>query len=179
MTRIFISVCTCAALSSCALLGTTSGGPVPVNSLTPVTASNQPVEMTLKRFDTGAAFSLSSERGNVVLLDVWATWCDPCRETLPQYQELAKRFADKGLKVYAVNVDADLNEVKQFVIEQKLTLPVLLDPEALKSEAALHVKLMPTSFLIDRKGVIRQMHEGLSDDLFTNYVKDIDAMLAE
>ena len=124
-----------------------------------------------------AAVVESSERP--VLLDVWATWCEACRDVFPQYEALQKRFADKGLKVYALSVDADVNAVAQFVTETKLQLPVLLDPEAHVAESVFKVKLMPTSFIIDRKGVIRFTHEGLSDDLFATEEKEAELLLAE
>ena len=165
--------------SGCASL---FGGAPAVKSLTDGTAvvrAAGPLELTVGRFKSDAKYEASSDRGHVVLIDVWATWCEACREVFPQYEELQKRFSDKGLKVYALSVDADANAVAQFVTETKLQLPVLMDPEAHIAESVLKVKLMPTSFIIDRKGVIRFTHEGLSDELLATEAKEVELLLAE
>src|SRR5262245_56536753 len=63
------------------------------------------LDFTLNAYPDKAPFKLSSERGKVVLLDVWATWCDPCRDSLPLYADLLKEYGPRGFKVYAINVD--------------------------------------------------------------------------
>ncbi|MEW5743073.1 MAG: TlpA disulfide reductase family protein [Myxococcota bacterium] len=138
----------------------------------------QPLDFTLPRLD-GTAYSLKSDRGSVVLLDVWATWCDPCRDALPLYQDLLKEYGARGLKVYAISVDTDTKMIPPFLAETKVDLPVLLDPAAAFAEATLKVKVMPTAFLIDRKGVLRVTHEGFDEGLLATWVKDIEGLLAE
>lgn len=145
----------------------------------PPPTGSAPANLSLKRLSGDAAWSLSQDRGSVVLLDVWATWCEPCREALPLYEALSKEFGERGLKVYAVSVDEDPSQIAKFLNEIKITVPVLVDPGALNSETVLHVKLMPTAFLIDRKGVIREVHEGFSDDARAKYQTQIEALLAE
>lgn len=115
----------------------------------------------------------------MVLLDVWASWCEPCRDSLPLYQDFAKEYGARGLKVYAVNVDADPREIEKFLQETHVTLPVLVDPEARVSEAQLKVKMMPTTFLIDRRGVVRHVHEGFAEEFMSKYMADIEGLLAE
>ena len=137
------------------------------------------LDFTLTRHPSGTPYRLADDRGSVVLLDVWATWCDPCRESLPFYEDVAKQFAPRGLKVYAISVDADAAVIAPFVQELKLTLPVLHDPEATMAERTLKVKQMPTSFLIDRRGVVRRVHEGLSEDYFQQTLTDVELLLAE
>jgi len=136
-------------------------------------------ELSLKAYPSGAVWRLSGERGHVVLLDVWATWCDPCRDSLPLYGDLQKEFAAKGLKVYAINVDADPRGIPRFMNEIKVDLPVLLDPEATVVESTLKVKLMPTSFLVDKNGVVRHVHEGFDESLLSTYLEEIGALLEE
>lgn len=138
-----------------------------------------PLDFTLARHPSGGAYRLSDDRGSVVLLDVWASWCDPCRESLPFYEDVAKQFGARGLKVYAISVDADASVIAPFVQELKLTLPVLHDPEAAIAGSTLKVKQMPTSFLVDRRGVVRRVHEGLSDDYFQQTLADVELLLAE
>ncbi len=102
----------------------------------------------------GGSFDLASERGNVVLLNLWATWCVPCRYEIPELQKLHDKNASRGFKVIGVSLDdggADL--VKQFVAEHKMTYPVLLDPDG-KLANIFQTSSVPTTVLIDRKGKI-------------------------
>lgn len=128
---------------------------------------------------TASPWTLSQDKGHVVLLDVWATWCDPCRDSLPLYADLQKQYGPKGLKVYAVNIDADSAVVPPFLEGLKVELPVLLDPEARASESVLKVKVMPTSFLIDRQGRVRQVHEGFADEFLGRTIQEVEGLLAE
>lgn len=137
-----------------------------------------PLDFTLPRLG-GQPYALSQDRGKVVLLDVWATWCEPCRDAMPLYQDLKKEYGAKGLEVYAINVDTDVRMITDFLTETKVDLPVLLDPGAAFAESKLKVKVMPTAFLIDRKGVLRVTHEGFDESLLATWVKDIEALLAE
>lgn len=140
---------------------------------------NTPLALKLKTYPHSADWSLEQERGNVVLLDVWATWCEPCRDSLPMYHDLQKEFGPRGLKVYAMNVDADVSQIPKFLEETKVSLPVLLDPNAKEAEATLKVRMMPTAFLIDRKGVVRHVHEGFSEEFLQKYMTEIEGLLAE
>ena len=141
-----------------------------------------PLDFTLPSYPSREAFSLKSERGRVVMLDVWATWCDPCRESLPQYQAMAGKFASRGLRLYAVNVDGEAAvplEIPKFISETKLTVPVLLDTDAKLSEERLKVKVMPTALLIDRQGRLRYVHEGFERKSLAQLEVQLEALLAE
>lgn len=144
--------------------------------------SDAPLELALPSYPDKSPFTLQSRRGRVVLLDVWATWCGPCRESLPQYQALVATLGSKGLDVYTINVDGDAavpKEIPKFIAETKLSLPILLDTDAKLSEALLKVKVMPTAFLIDRKGRVRHVHEGFEHDTFAPVKAQLEALLAE
>lgn len=136
-------------------------------------------ELKLKRYTEKTDWSLSDDQGSVVVLDIWATWCEPCRDSLPRYQELLKKHADNGLKVYAVNVDADASQIPKFLMETKVSVPILLDINAQAAESTLRVKVMPTVFFIDKKGHIRHVHEGFAEELYPKYVAEVEALLAE
>ncbi len=136
-------------------------------------------QLALARYPEGTTWKLADELGSVVLLDVWATWCEPCRDSMPLYQDLKKQYEARGLKVYAINVEADTHELPGFLAETKTTLPILRDPNAVAAEEILKVKLMPTSFLVDRKGTVREVHEGFTDDFLAKYVSEIEALLQE
>ena len=138
-----------------------------------------PLDFSLRRHPSSEKVSLSSLRGTVVMLDVWATWCEPCRDTLPLYQDLQKEYGPKGFKVLALNVDADVEQVNKFLIQTPLTLEVLLDPNAEFAENMLRVRMMPTAFLIDRKGRVRYVHEGFAEEFLSKYAHEITELVNE
>ena len=157
------------------LAGCTKSAPVS-------TLSTEPLDFTLPRYPDKQSFSLASERGHVVMLDVWATWCDPCRESLPQYQAMASKYAARGLRLYTLNVDGDAAvpaEIPKFITETKLSLPILLDTDAKLAESLLKVKVMPTALLIDRKGIVRHVHEGFESKSLAEVEAHLESLLAE
>ena len=137
------------------------------------------LSLALPQYGRGAMHDLASDRGSVVLLDVWATWCEPCRDALPLYEQLVKEYGARGLRAYAVNVDVDQREIPRFVQETKLTLPILLDQNAAIAEERLKVKMMPTTFLLDRHGVIRFVHEGFDEGQLATWLSELETLLAE
>ncbi|MBL8949512.1 MAG: TlpA family protein disulfide reductase [Myxococcaceae bacterium] len=137
------------------------------------------LDFTLNKYPDQTAFKLSSLRGSVVLIDIWATWCDPCRDAMPMYQDLQKEFGAKGFKVLALNVDADASQIPKFLTETKLDLDILLDPNAAYAESTLKVKVMPTALLVDRQGRVRQVHEGFAEDFLAVYLKEVQELLDE
>lgn len=98
-------------------------------------------------------------RGKVVLLDFWASWCAPCRKSLIWMNDLQKRYRAAGLEVVAVNLDKDRSLAEQFLAETPVSLRIEYDPDGALART-LRVETMPSSFLIDRSGSIRQRHRG-------------------
>jgi thiol-disulfide isomerase/thioredoxin len=135
--------------------------------------------VALPTFPDGKVHDLQSDLGQVVLVDVWATWCEPCRDALPLYAELAKSYGPRGFRVYTINVDEDSKQVEAFVKETGLSLPILLDPNARVAERVFRVRLMPTTYLLDRKGTVRFTHEGFSEEFLPKYRAEIEQLLAE
>lgn len=142
-------------------------------------SESKPLTFQVKRYPGGEPYSIESDRGSVVLLDVWATWCEPCKDALPLYEQLGKEYGSRGLKVYALNVDEDTRGIQAFLDEAKVSLPVLLDANAVVAEKTLQVKLMPTSYLLDRRGVVRFIHEGFAEEFLQKYQTEIEQLLAE
>ncbi|MCI0569121.1 MAG: TlpA family protein disulfide reductase [Myxococcaceae bacterium] len=130
-------------------------------------------------YPEGGERDLATERGSVVLLDVWATWCEPCRDTLPRYEALAHELGPRGLKVYALSVDEDPRQVSVFLEENALSLPVLLDRGTKVSECRLALSNLPTSFLIDRAGRVRYVHQGASVSTLEETRRQLESLLAE
>jgi cytochrome c biogenesis protein CcmG/thiol:disulfide interchange protein DsbE len=111
-------------------------------------------ELTLT--DTqGVERSLADYRGQVVLVNLWATWCPPCKEEMPAFQSFYNKLADKGFTIIAINDGDPEPDVLQFVKDYELTFPIWLDPTYIATEQAFNTLNLPTSFVIDRNGIIR------------------------
>ena len=109
----------------------------------------------------GKDMNLAKERGNVVVLDFWATWCPPCRESLPGLQKLHadKDLAEKGLKVYAVNLRETKEEAKQYLDGNNLTFTVPLDKLGAVAQKYL-VSGIPTTVVVGRDGKVKAAFVG-------------------
>jgi len=109
----------------------------------------------------GDSVSLAGLRGKVVLLNVWATWCHPCRTEIPELREIQKRYEPRGLALVGVSVDAAGNDdgIRAFVKEFDMRYPVWLDPDERVSARFLSIGV-PSTYLIDRQGVLRWRKTG-------------------
>lgn len=109
----------------------------------------------------GSRFDLAERRDKVVLLNIWATWCGPCRFEIPELQTLHDRYKAKNFEVVGVSVDeSGVEAVKEFVAEQKMTYPIALDAEG-KLANMLQTSVLPTTVLLDRSGKIVWKRYGL------------------
>jgi peroxiredoxin len=126
----------------------------------------------------GQAVRLSALRGKVVLLNVWTTWCPPCREEMPSMERLYERLRDRDFQLLAVSQDEDgPRVVRPFVEELKLSFPVLVDPDHLVGDR-YGVWGYPESFVIDRAGRIVERVIGPRDWASPEAVASIEALLA-
>jgi cytochrome c biogenesis protein CcmG, thiol:disulfide interchange protein DsbE len=108
----------------------------------------------------GKALGVSDYRGKVLLLDVWASWCGPCKQELPMLDDMAKRLRGDGITILAVSIDQErANLVKFLRVRPHWALTIAHDP---KGEIAdrLSPEKMPTSYIIDRAGIIRYVNSG-------------------
>lgn len=105
------------------------------------------------------SLSLADYRGKVVYLDFWASWCAPCATALPIIDSFREEFGSDDFQVLAVNVDSDPEKALRFLSMRPVGYPSVADPEGELPEK-FEVETMPTSFLIDRNGVIRLVHRG-------------------
>ncbi len=121
---------------------------------------------------TGKSVALSDFQGKRVLLNVWASWCPPCRAEMPDLEALHQKYDD--LVVLAVNSGDDTAAVKEFVENFELSFPILIDENQQVSKL-YKVRGLPTSFFIDSQGTLRKTHMGQLDaSLAELYLKDID-----
>ncbi len=102
----------------------------------------------------GAVVSSNDLRGRVVLVNVWATWCPPCRAEMPEIQAAYERYRSQGLVVVAINQGEDAGTVARFAEQFDLTFPILLDPGGTIGRS-YQVYALPGSFFIDRDGMVR------------------------
>lgn len=126
--------------------------------------------------------NLSDYKGKVVLVDFWASWCGPCRQSMPEYNQLRKRLHSKqngkDFEILAVNVDVTTEEAMRFLEQYPVDFPVLEERSG-KSQQAYELLTMPTSFLIDREGYIRIAHQGFNTGFIRYLEKEVNMLLQE
>ncbi len=129
---------------------------------------------TLKTLE-GQDFNLKDLKGKVVVLSFWASWCRPCRGEMPELDSVYKDFKDKGVVVVGVNVDRESAKAKAFLQSHPVTFPIVLDPNALLL-GQYDVASMPTSFVIDRKGVVRKKTIGYRPEYIQELRKFLETL---
>lgn len=119
----------------------------------PVKVDYPAPELTLTNLEGNPA-SLADYRGKVVLVNLWATWCPPCKEEMPALESFHRKHAGDGFTIVAINDGDPTADVVQFVKDYGLTFPVWLDPTYVATEKAFKTLNLPSSFVIDRSGQI-------------------------
>jgi peroxiredoxin len=107
----------------------------------------------------GGTFRLADQRGKVVLVNFWATWCPPCLEEMPAMERLWRKHKDAGFVLVAVSVDTDPKKVVPFVTAHKLTFPVALDTKMAVAEK-YGVRALPSSFILGKDGILTALALG-------------------
>jgi peroxiredoxin len=143
--------------------GDASSGPAPAFTLT--TLAGQPS-------------GLNAYKGQVVMVNFWATWCGPCQQEMPLLDQMYKKYKPAGFTLIGVNVDKEAPAVKQLLERKPVSFPVLLDP-ANQVSKAYHVDEMPSSVIIDRKGQIRYIHRGYKPGDENDYQDRIRQLIRE
>lgn len=111
----------------------------------------------------GLEGSLPDLKGKVVVVDLWATWCAPCKKALPMYAELHKEFAGRDVAIVAVSLDEDRKAFEAFVRKSAFPFTVVRDPKG-KLADALGVQEMPTSVVVGKDGKVASVHSGSMGD---------------
>jgi len=132
-------------------------------------------DFTLQTAD-GKTYTLSALRGQAVLVNVWATWCPPCRAEMPSIEKMYQEYKEQGLVVLAVNAtyEDEPLAIVPFVEEHNLTFPILLDEQGSVS-SLYQVRALPSSFFIDREGMIKEVVIGgpMSEALLRTRMEEI------
>jgi thiol-disulfide isomerase/thioredoxin len=123
---------------------------------------------------------LANARGMVVVVDFWATWCDPCKKSFPVYQDLLDKYAGK-VAVIAVSVDdpddKTADDLKAFAKENgNVTFPIVWDKTKTTSNQ-YEPPTMPTSYIIDKEGIVRHIHVGFKGDAQQEMDEQIEALI--
>jgi len=122
--------------------------------------------------------SLPSPRHQVVYVDFWASWCVPCRQSMPVLDELFRKHGGAGFTVVGVNKDVTEADARRFLQSVKVTFPLITDETDVLARA-FDVKAMPSGYLVDRKGVVRQVHRGFTSHSAAALESQILKLLAE
>lgn len=126
----------------------------------------------------GTPVSLSGLRGQVVLINFWATWCGPCRKEMPLLEQIQKKYAPLGFTMLGVNVEEDTTQMEAFLDDVPVSFPVLLDP-ANQVSKLYDVAAMPSTVIVDRKGNIRYIHQGYQPGDESRYQDVIRQLIRE
>jgi peroxiredoxin len=127
---------------------------------------------------TGQPGGLGEYKGQVVMVNFWATWCGPCQQEMPLLDQMYKKYKLAGFTLIGVNVDKESPAVKELLARKPVSFPVLLDP-ANQVSKAYHVDEMPSSVIIDRKGQIRYIHRGYKPGDENDYQDRIRQLIRE
>ena len=127
---------------------------------------------------TGQNLRLSEYRGDVVMINFWATWCGPCRQEMPLLDELYSRYQRVGFNLLGVNIDDDSRRAMQMIEELGVDFPVLFDARKEVSEL-YKVEAMPVTVLVDREGTVRYVHHGYKPGYENMYLDQIRSLLRE
>jgi peroxiredoxin len=123
----------------------------------------------------GPNLRLQEQRGRVVMVNFWATWCTPCRQEMPQLNKLYEKYRASGFVLLGVNVDDDTRHAADVALKLGLKFPVLLDTD--KTVSRLYdLNTMPSTVLIDRDGRVRYLHRGYLlgyEDLYDKQIREL------
>jgi len=163
MLRAFSVVVVCGLVASMAWAANTLSGPAPGFSL---------------QARDGGQVSIGALKGDVVMVNFWATWCVPCRQEMPHLEALYERYHGLGFELLAVNVEDNPEGARKWLEETPVTFPVLFDP---KNEVSKLYKVvtMPTTVLVGRDGTMRFIHHGYKPGYEGEYQTQIRALLKE
>ena len=140
--------------------------------------TGQPAPDFVLKSAGGENLRLSEYRGDVVMINFWATWCGPCRQEMPLLDDLYSRYQRVGFSLLGVNIDDDSARAMRMVQELGINFPVLFD-EGKEVSRLYQVEAMPVTVLVDREGTVRHVHHGYKPGYEDKYLTEIRSLLRE
>ena len=134
------------------------------------------INFTLEQYG-GGKVSLTEQKGKVVLVDFWATWCGPCRAAIPQLVRIYNTYKDQGLVVLGISLDQEKDALPKFIKDYNITYPILYDDQQVAK--AYDVQGIPTLVIFDKKGKITFREVGFSDENIATLEQKIKDALAQ
>jgi peroxiredoxin len=128
--------------------------------------------------NSGKPLALADFKGQIVLLNFWASWCGPCRQEMPILEQLNRQYHGKGVALLGVNVEPDSAAAVQWLKATPVTFPILFDTDS-KVSKLYEVAGMPNTVIIDRKGLVRYIHRGYAAGAENDYLNQIRALIRE
>ena len=140
--------------------------------------TGQPAPDFALKSSSGDNLRLSEHRGDVVMVNFWATWCGPCRQEMPLLDELYSRYQRVGFSLLGVNIDDNSSKAMNMISELGVSFPVLFDNRKEVSKL-YNVDAMPVTVIIDREGTVRYVHQGYKPGYEEMYLDQIRSLLRE
>lgn len=134
-------------------------------------------DFTLKARD-GNNLRLAEQRGDIMLINFWASWCGPCIQEMPQLDKLAQKYQPLGVQVWGVNVENDPSAANAYLNKVNVEFPILFDLDNSVSKA-YRVEAMPTTVILDKNGTVRSVHRGYKPGFEKKYEDEIKGLLRE
>lgn len=126
----------------------------------------------------GRTVSLAQYKGDVVMINFWASWCGPCRQEMPLLDSIYKQYKDMGFTLIGVNVEPDSHNADAWLKQTPVSYPILYDPKSQVSQL-YQVQAMPTTVIVDRQGVVRFVHNGYLPGDENQYMNSIRALIVQ
>ena len=140
-------------------------------------ADVQAPAFTLQSLD-GRTVTLGQYKGDVVMINFWASWCGPCRQEMPLLDDIYKQYKDMGFVLLGVNVEPDASGANGWLKKTPVSYPILTDPKSSVSQL-YQVQAMPTTVIIDRQGVVRYVHNGYLPGDENQYMNSIRSLIVQ
>jgi peroxiredoxin len=158
------------AIVALVLLATPAGALEPGEPMPPISGAR--LDAPREAVDAAAL------RGRVVYVDFWASWCIPCRQSMPALDGLYRKHAPRGFAVVGVSKDVSESDARRFLQRVSVSFPLVMDDgDALAR--AFGVKAMPSGYLVDRRGLVRRVHRGFTEATAAGLDGEIQALLGE
>ncbi len=162
-------------------LGACTLGMVAMLAINPASAdtSNEgPAPDFVLKSENGENLRLSEFRGEVVMINFWASWCVPCRQEMPLLDQLHTRYEPMGFTILGINVEEDSTKAKQMLKDIPVNFPILFDNDSEVSKL-YNVVAMPSTVLVDRNGNVRYLHQGYKPGYEEAYQQQVRALIRE